>query len=93
MSVTSKIMRIAQHLYSPAYTLYLFTESDTPLVIVPMVRPTPSLFGTVLAPHLSQLTVAMVLAGPTDWSSFLMALVWLELHLLAFDASAHSSWL
>lgn len=29
----------------------------------------------------------MVLAGPTDISSFLMALLWLELHLLAFDAS------
>ncbi|KIM77526.1 hypothetical protein PILCRDRAFT_76681 [Piloderma croceum F 1598] len=31
------------------------------------------------------LTVAMVLAGPTDWSSFSMAFIWLELHLLVFD--------
>jgi hypothetical protein len=34
--------------------------------------------------------VAMVLAGPTDLSSLFTALVWLELHLLAFDASARS---
>ena len=35
-----------------------------------------------------QIAVAMVLAGPTDWPSFFMALVWMELHLLAFEASA-----
>jgi hypothetical protein len=31
--------------------------------------------------------MAMVLAGPTDLPSFLMAFVWFELHLLAFEAS------
>jgi hypothetical protein len=35
----------------------------------------------------------MALAGPTDWSSFLMAFIWLELHLLAFDASDHRTYL
>lgn len=33
----------------------------------------------------------MVLAGPTDWSSFSMAFIWLELHLLAFDVSSYSN--
>ena len=31
-------MRIAQKILSLAYTLYLFTKSDTPLVVFPMVR-------------------------------------------------------
>ena len=35
------------------------------------------------------MTVAMVLAGPTGMPSFLMALLWLELHLLAFDVSPY----
>lgn len=33
----------------------------------------------------------MVLAGPTDFPSFFQALLWLELHLLAFDASILSA--
>jgi hypothetical protein len=37
--------------------------------------------------HHSQLAASMTLAGPTDWHSFAMAFVWVELHLIAFDAS------
>jgi len=32
-----------------------------------------------------KMTVGLVLAGPTDWKSFIVAFIWLELHLLAFD--------
>ena len=69
------------------YTLFLFTKSDTTLVVIPMV----SLLHTAYLPYLThtlQLTAAMVLAGPTDWFSFATAFVWFELHLLAFDASS-----
>jgi hypothetical protein len=37
MSIVSAIMYIPEQFLSPAYTLYLFTESDTPLVIIPVV--------------------------------------------------------
>ncbi|KAJ7686091.1 UbiA prenyltransferase family [Mycena rosella] len=36
----------------------------------------------ILAPSLA---VAMVLAGPTDFTAFLMGFFWLELHLLTFE--------
>ncbi|THU95871.1 hypothetical protein K435DRAFT_819602 [Dendrothele bispora CBS 962.96] len=54
-------------LMSGLHSLFLFTRSDTVLVIFPM------------------LTIGLVLAGQTDWKSFLVAFLWLELHLLAFD--------
>jgi hypothetical protein len=34
--------------------------------------------------------VSIILGGPTDWYSFAMAFVWLELHLLTFDVSIQS---
>ena len=86
----SGIMGIAHQLISTAYTLYLFTKSDTPLVIFPMVGSVQTHLSFPQLHHL-QVTVGMVLAGPTDWPSFIMALIWLELHLLAFDASARNS--
>ena len=32
------VFRRAQQIFSFGYTIYLFTKSDTPLVIFPMVR-------------------------------------------------------
>jgi len=78
-------MQVAKNLLSSIYTLYLFTKSDTPLVVFPMVRQIHDVSEHYL--DCLQLTVAMVLAGPTDMMSFILAFLWLELHLLAFDAS------
>ncbi|EEB91805.1 hypothetical protein MPER_09780, partial [Moniliophthora perniciosa FA553] len=62
-----KVSSFGDKMLQALYTLFLFTKSDTILVVVPSV------------------TVAFVAAGPTDLMTFFQALLWLELHLLAFN--------
>ena len=85
MAAVSSLFSNVRRLASFFYTLFLFTKSDTPLVIFPMVRAVRLRYSQ--AANNLKIAVALVLAGPTDWSSFLIALIWLELHLLAFDVS------
>ncbi|KAK7037239.1 hypothetical protein VNI00_011230 [Paramarasmius palmivorus] len=67
MATTTEVRDLGAKSLQALYTLYLFTKSDTILVVVP------------------SLIVAMVAAGPADLVTVFHALLWMELHLLAFN--------
>ncbi|KAL1672707.1 UbiA prenyltransferase family-domain-containing protein [Schizophyllum commune] len=68
------------------YTLFLFMKSDVTTTIVPAVRTLQSLTqGSLADNEHSQVALGVSLVGIPTASAFLEGLLWLALHLLAFD--------
>ena len=76
------------------YTLFLFMKSDVTTTIVPAVRTLQSLTqGSLADNEHSQVALGVSLVGIPTASAFLEGLLWLALHLLAFDVSVFGLYL
>ena len=73
------------------YTGYLFSKSDIVPILGPAVCPRKQrdVHGP-LTDVFAQLSMSMVLAGPTDLVAFLEGFAWTELHLMAFEVRLSS---
>ena len=73
------------------YTGYLFSKSDIVPILGPAVCPRKQrdMHGPLIDVF-AQLSMSMVLAGPTDLVAFLEGFAWTELHLMAFEVRLSS---